>query len=217
MNMWITLITMTLLMNIPAAIPVLLLQADKKIKIAIAARLYLLGFFLVMALTILTSGFISKYSPFPVWLSIASVVAFIITLINCARYMHQHISKWQRRSVVLASFLIIYAVRFKATFIDTGAGYEITSFGMVWSALFFFACFLAYIGTSNPRDTSAAYNPLSDSPSSSRVDKSYAPQSDIDYDVNMKGKDILNDTSLSVIEKKRYRDALQKKEDGSDW
>ncbi|WP_312045476.1 hypothetical protein [Erwinia sp.] len=217
MQMWVMMVFMALLMNIPAMLPALFLKVDKKIKIAITIRVYILCFFLIMTLITLTSSLVDKHASNPLWLSIASAVFFFIALKNCAQYMRKCTSKLQRRSVILFSFFIIYAIRFNSLFINTGAGYETTSFGIVFSALFIFACVLAYLATSSAQYSAGAGTASFDGTSQPRVDKSYAPQSDINYDIHMKGKDVLNDPNLSVIEQQRYRDALQKKEDESGW
>ncbi|EBL0513506.1 hypothetical protein DZG31_24150, partial [Salmonella enterica subsp. enterica serovar Barranquilla] len=121
--------------------------------------------------------------------------------------------------IVLLSFFIVYAIRFNALSINTGAGYEITSFGVVWTSIFLFACLLAYIGTSDTKSLDAAYYSLTTRTSEPRRDKSYAPQVEIDYDVAIKGRSVLNDPNLSLVEQQRYREALQNKEDesGSNW
>ena len=70
--------------------------------------------------------------------------------------------------------------------------------------------------TSNASDLDAFNAGLTSATSQTRVDKSYAPQHEIDYDVHIKGKDVLNDPSASLIERQRYIDALKKREDQQD-
>ncbi|EKN1140739.1 hypothetical protein PWG46_000119 [Salmonella enterica] len=139
----------------------------------------------------------------------------MIALTAYIKYVRQYISKWKRRSIVLLSFFIVYAIRFNALFINTGVGYELTSFGVVWTSIFLFVCLLAYIGTSDTKSLDAAYYSLTTRTSEPRRDKSYAPQVEIDYDVAIKGRSVLNDPSLSLVEQQRYREALQKREDQS--
>ncbi|EIQ2075611.1 hypothetical protein LUU70_004465 [Escherichia coli] len=219
MNSWTGVIIMGLLMNISSVIPALFLKIDKKVKISIMIRLYLLSIFLIFTLTILSTNIIDKYSIFPVWLSIVLTIFFMVALTIYIKYSRQFVSKWKRRVIVLLSFFIMFAIRFNALFIDTGMGYEITSFGVVWSSIFLFACLLAYIGTSDTKSLDAAYYALTTWTSEPRRDKSYAPQTEIDYDVEVKGRTVLNDPNLTLVEQQRYREALQKKEDeyGSDW
>lgn len=219
MNSLMMTIVIGLLMNIPAILPVLFLKIDKSHKTGIAIRVYLVSVLLIFSLVTLTSNITNEYSPFPFWLPIASVVLFMIALVNCVKHIRKFVTKWKRRTIILTSFIIVYAIRFNVIFINTGLGFEITSFGIVWSAFFVFACLLAYIGTSDTQKLDSAYNALSNHSSETRVDKSYASQTDIDYDVSIKGRSVLNDPNLSLIEQQRYRDALQKKEDegGSGW
>lgn len=208
-----------MLINIPAILPVLFLKIDKSKKIGVAIRVYIVSVLLILSLIILTSNTVNGVSLSSVLLSIIFPVLFMFALINCVKNIRKFITKWKRRAVILTSFFIVYAIRFNVVFIDTGMGYEITSFGMAWSALFIFACLLAYLGTSEPHTLDSAYNALSNHTSASRIDKSYAPQSDIDYDVSIKGRSILSDPNLSIVEQQRYRDALNKKDDeaGSGW
>lgn len=163
--------------------------------------------------------YIGEYSTFPVWLPIASVVFFMISLTAYIKYVRQYISKWKRRVALLLSFFIVYAIRFNVLFINTGVGSEITSFGAVWTSIFLFACLLAYIGTSDTKSLDAAYYSLNTRTSAPRRDKSYAPKTEIDYDIAIKGRSVLNDPNLSLVEQQRYREALQKMEDkaGGDW
>ncbi|MFR0239371.1 hypothetical protein [Escherichia coli] len=73
---------MGLLMNISSVIPALFFKIDKKVKISIMIRLYLLSIFLIFTLTILSTNIIDKYSIFPVWLPIVSTIFFMIALTN---------------------------------------------------------------------------------------------------------------------------------------
>lgn len=202
-------------MNIPAVSPVLLLKVDKKNKIGIAIRVYLVSVILILTLITVTAFIVDKYSPFPFWLPIVFSIIFIFTLINCIKYIRQFTTKWKRRAVMLASFFIVYAIRFNVVFINTGMGFEITSFGMWWTALFVFACLLAYIGTSAPNTLALSYNSLASRTSEQRVNKAYVPQSEIDTDIAVKGSSVLFDPSLDIVEQQRYRDALEKRKNDS--
>lgn len=86
----------------------------------------------------------------------------------------------------------------------------------MWYISFIYAFVLAYIATSNASDLDAMNAGLMNATSQTRVDKSYAPQHEIDHDVHIKGKDVLNDPNASLIERQRYIDALKKREDQQD-
>ena len=45
-----------------------------------------------------------------------------------------------------------------------------------------------------------------------KPNKEYKTQSQIDYDIAVKGRSVLSDPNLSIVEQQRYRDALEKKE-----
>ncbi|EEN6984572.1 hypothetical protein FWM26_04175 [Salmonella enterica] len=219
MDSWAGVIIMGLVMNISFIVPALFLKIEKRVKISILIRIYLLSVFLILTLITLTTNIIGEYSTFPVWLPIASAVFFMIALTAYIKYARQYISKWKRRVILLLSFFIVYVIRFNALLINTEGGYEITSFGVVWTSIFLFACLLAYMGTSDTKSLDAAYYSLTTRTSEPRRDKSYAPQTEIDYDVAIKGSSVLNNPNLSLVEQQRYREALQKKEDdlGSNW
>ncbi|HIH6649262.1 TPA: hypothetical protein ACYRSV_005803, partial [Klebsiella michiganensis] len=42
--------------------------------------------------------------------------------------------------------------------------------------------------------------------------KEYEAQSQIDYDIDVKGRGVLSDPNLSIVERQRYRDASDNKE-----
>jgi hypothetical protein len=80
---------------------------------------------------------------------------------------------------------------------------------------FLFACLLAYIACA---DKSAYAVPTTAQSHHSRHSKGDSPQTEIDYDIWLKGKDVLNDPNLTLAEQQRYKDALKRKdEEKSDW
>lgn len=72
------------------------------------------------------------------------------------------------------------------------------------------------MGTSDVEKLDSLHAGLMSATSQGRVDKSYAPQHEIDHDVHIKSKDVLNDPGASLIERQRYSDAIKKKENQED-
>ncbi|ELI9345654.1 hypothetical protein MLH93_19040 [Escherichia coli] len=215
MNSIYWVIFMGLLLNIPSLVPVLFLhKTQKNVKISIAIRLFLLNAFLVLSLVTLSQNITQKYGLFPVWMVLAAIVLFAVTLVPTVKFVRKHLTVGKSRAVILSSFLIVYAVRFNGVFSDVnGSGYTVNGYNTVWTLFFLFACLLAYLGCAG----SKTYSGYSVSSSASQPDyfkptKEYETQSQIDYDIAVKGRSVLSDPSLSIVEQQRYRDALEKKE-----
>ncbi|HGK4302916.1 TPA: hypothetical protein ACJ2QG_004865 [Klebsiella pneumoniae] len=219
MNSIYWVIFMGLLLNIPSLVPVLFLrQTQKNVKISIAIRLFLLNAFLVLSLVTLSQNITQKYGLFPVWLVLAAIVLFAVTLVPTVKFVRKHLTVGKSRAVILSSFLIVYAVRFNGVFSDVnGGGYTLNGYNVVWTLFFLFASLLAYIGCSGCKTYSGYSAPSSASqPDYSKPTKEYETQSQIDYDIAVKGRSVLSDPNLSIVEQQRYRDALEKKE-REDW
>lgn len=212
MQQYLSLIFLSMPINALVVLPVLLLKIDKRVKIGLAIRLYVLSIFTVASATTVASNCIDKFPLLPVWTMLLSCILFMITLINYAKYSRKHLSKWKRRGLVLASFLILLATRANVAAFT----YGMSGFAMMWYGTFLFAFFLAYMGTSDVEKLDSLHAGLMSASSQGRVDKSYAPQHEIDYDVHIKGKDVLNDPGASLIERQRYSDAIKKKENQED-
>ena len=214
---WVLIIA--LLMNIPSLAPVLFLRkTQKNVKVSMVARLFLLNAFLVLSLVTLSRNITQEYGLFPAWLLVVAIGLFAVTLVPTVKFMRRHLTVGKSRAVMLSSFLIVYAVRFHGVFSDlNGSGYTINGYNTVWTFFFLFACLLAYLGCAG----SKTYSGYSASSSASQPDyfkptKEYETQSQIDYDIAVKGRSILSDPNLSIVEQQRYRDALEKKE-REDW
>ncbi|HDZ3009482.1 TPA: hypothetical protein RST33_005261 [Klebsiella pneumoniae] len=219
MNSIYWVIFMGLLLNIPSLVPVLFLRlTQKNVKISIAIRLFLLNAFLVLSLVTLSQNITQKYGLFPVWLVLAAIVLFAVTLVPTVKFVRKHLTVGKSRAVILSSFLIVYAVRFNGVFSDVnGGGYTLNGYNVVWTLFFLFASLLAYIGCSGSKTYSGYSAPSSASqPDYSKPTKEYETQSQIDYDIAVKGRSVLSDPNLSIVEQQRYRDALEKKE-REDW
>ncbi|HHT1318333.1 TPA: hypothetical protein ACTYC6_004410 [Klebsiella michiganensis] len=219
MNSIYWVIFMGLLLNIPSLVPVFFLrQTQKNVKISIAIRLFLLNAFLVLSLVTLSQNITQKYGLFPVWLVLAAIVLFAVTLVPTVKFVRKHLTVGKSRAVILSSFLIVYAVRFNGVFSDVnGGGYTLNGYNVVWTLFFLFASLLAYIGCSGSKTYSGYSAPSSASqPDYSKPTKEYETQSQIDYDIAVKGRSVLSDPNLSIVEQQRYRDALEKKE-REDW
>ncbi|MBS5936705.1 MAG: hypothetical protein KIA66_06965 [Veillonella sp.] len=187
-----------LLLNIPSLTPVLFLKkTQKSVKVSMAVRLFLLNAFLVLSLV---------------------TVLFVIILVPTIKFIRKHLTVGKSRAVILSSFLIIYAVRIHSVFSNAyGSEYTLNGYNVVWTLFFLFACLLAYLGCAG----SKTYFGYSASSSASQPDyfkptKEYETQSQIDYDIAVKGRSVLSDPNLSIVEQQRYRDALEKKE-REDW
>lgn len=207
-------IFIVMLVNIPAIIPSLLLKSDKSIKLQVAIRVYLTTVLLILSLITLASNFVSNHTSYPALLPLIPVVLFAIALHNCGGYLRKVITRKKRRAIILSSFAIVYIIRFNVVIFDNGMGYQMTSYGMVWTAFFVFGCLLAYIATSDDM-RSSTYTASNTTNSESRVDKTHATQSEIDADLSVKGRSILFDPNISISEQQRYKAALDKKEDES--
>ncbi|AOR59250.1 hypothetical protein [Pectobacterium parmentieri] len=200
-----------LLMNIPSLAPVLFLKkTQKSVKVSMAVRLYLLNIFLVLSLVTLSQNTTQKYELFPIWLVITAIGLFAVTLVPTIKFIRKYLSVGKSRAVIVSSFLIVYAIRFHGVFsIGNDSGYTINGYNTVWTLFFLFACLLAYLGCAG----SKTYSGYSASSSASQPDyfkptKEYETQSQIDYDIAVKGRGVLSDPNLSIVEQQRYRDAI---------
>lgn len=146
-------IFMGMLINIPSLAPLLFLRKTQKdVKVSLAFRLFQLNAFLVLSLVMLSQNITQKYGLFPVWLVLAAIVLFAVTLVPTVKFVRKHLTVGKSRAVILSSFLIVYAVRFHGVFSDlNGSGYTINGYNTVWTFFFLFACLLAYLGCSGNR------------------------------------------------------------------
>lgn len=215
MNSIYWVIFMGLLINIPSLAPVLFLRKTQKdVKLSMAVRLFLLNAFLVLPLVTLSQNTTQKYGLFPVWLVVVSIGLLLVTLLPTVKFMRKHLTVGKSRAVILSSFLIVYVVRFHAVFSDVhGSGYAINAYNAVWTFFFLFACLLAYIGCSGNRKHYGAYIPPTTAQPTGH--KAYATQSEIDTDIAVKGSSVLFDPNLDIVEQKRYRDAIEKRNNDS--
>ncbi|MBN3066353.1 hypothetical protein H5A21_20380 [Pectobacterium aquaticum] len=209
---WIFLIG--LLINIPSMIPVLFLRkVSKKVKVSLGLRLFLLNAFLVLSLVTASQNTTQKYGLFPIWLVFAAIGLFSVTLVPTIKSIRKHLSVGKSRAVILSSFLIAYAIRFHSVFSNAyGSGYTLNGYNTVWTLFFLFACMLAYLGCAGSKTYSGYSAPSSASqPDYFKPTKEYETQSQIDYDIAVKGRSVLLDPNLSIVEQQRYRDALKKR------
>ncbi|AUH02075.1 hypothetical protein CWC46_21135 [Prodigiosinella confusarubida] len=210
-----------LLMNIPSLAPMLFIhKVSKKVKVSMALRLFLLNAFLVISLVTVSQNTTQKYGLFPIWLVFVAIGLFVVMLVPTVRFMRKHLTVGKSRAVILSSFLIVYAIRFHGVFSDVnGSGYTLHGYNVVWTLFFLCACLLAYLGCAGNKSY-AGHSALSSTaqPDYYQPTKEYETQSQIDYDVAVKGASVLLDPSLSIVEQQRYRDALKKDDEaGSDW
>ncbi|BES85934.1 hypothetical protein G5647_16225 [Pectobacterium carotovorum] len=215
MNSIYWVIFMGLLINIPSLAPVLFIgNTQKQVKVSMAVRLYLLNTFLVLLLVTLSQNTTQKYGLFPVWLVFAAIGLFVIMLVPTVKFVRKHLTVGKSRAVILSSFLIVYAVRFHSVFsVGNASGYTLNGYNTVWTLCFLFACLLAYLGCAGSKTYSGSYVPSSDmQPDYFKPTKEYEMQSQIDYDVAVKGANILFEPNLSIVEQQRYRDSLEKKQ-----
>lgn len=214
MNTIYWLLLIGLLMNIPSLAPVLFLhKISKKIKASLALRLFLLNAFLVFSVVTLSQNTTQKYGLFPIWLVFAAIGLFAVTLVPTVKFMRKHLTVGKSRAVILSSFLIVYAVRFHSVFSNiNGSGYMLNRYNTVWTLFFLFACLLAYLGCAGDKNYSGFYAPSS-TPQSDyfKPTKEYETQSQIDYDIAVKGSSVLSDPNLSIVEQQRYRDSIKRK------
>ncbi|EAR5439269.1 hypothetical protein F8753_18980 [Salmonella enterica] len=215
MNSIYWMIFMGLLLNIPSLAPVLFLRkTQNNLKVSMAVRLFLLNAFLVLSLVTVSQNITQNYGLFPIWLVWGAIALFMVTLLSTVKFVRKDLTVGKSRAVILSSFLIVYATRFHAVFSDMyGSGYTLNGYNAAWTFFFLFACLLAYLGCAG----SKTYSGYSASSSASQPEyfkptKEYETQSKIDYDIAVKGRSVLSDPNLSIVEQQRYRDALEKKE-----
>ncbi|ECT3983757.1 TPA: hypothetical protein JDJ86_003928 [Salmonella enterica subsp. houtenae] len=212
-------ISIGLLLNIPSLAPVLFLRKiPKKVKASMALRLFLLNAFLVLSVVTVSQNTTQKYGLFPIWLVITAIGLFVIILVPTIKFIRKHLTVGKSRAVILSSFLIIYAVRIHSVFSNAyGSEYTLNGYNVVWTLFFLFACLLAYLGCAGSKTYSGYSAPSSASqPDYFKPTKEYETQSQIDNDIAVKGRSVLSDPNLSIVEQQRYRDALEKKE-REDW
>lgn len=208
-------IFMGMLINIPSLAPLLFLRKTQKdVKVSLAFRLFQLNAFLVLSLVMLSQNITQKYGLFPVWLVLAAIVLFAVTLVPTVKFVRKHLTVGKSRAVILSSFLIVYAVRFHGVFSDlNGSGYTINGYNTVWTFFFLFACLLAYLGCSGNRENYGTYIPPATAQPNGN--KAYASKSEIDTDIAVKGSSVLFDPNLDIVEQQRYRDAIEKRNNDS--
>ena len=204
-------------MNIPSLAPVLFLRkASKNVKVSMGLRLFLLNAFLVLSVVTVSQNTTQKYGLFPIWLVITAIGLFVIILVPTIKFIRKHLTVGKSRAVILSSFLIVYAVRFNGVFSDVnGSGYTVNGYNTVWTLCFLFACLLAYLGCAGSK-TYSGYSAASYSPQSDyfKPTKEYETQSQIDYDIAVKGRSVLSDSNLSIVERQRYHDRLDEMHPG---
>ncbi|MFJ5490573.1 hypothetical protein ACIPT9_04735 [Pectobacterium carotovorum] len=208
-------ISMGLLINIPSLAPVLFIRkASRNVKVLMVLRLFLLNAFLVISLVTVSQNTTQKYGLFPIWLIITAIGLFAVMLVSTVRFIRKHLTVGKSRVVILSSFLIIYAIRFHSVFsAGNGSGYTLNGYNVVWTLFFLFASLLAYLGSGGSKTYSGSSAPLSiPQPDYFKPTKEYETQSQIDYDIAVKGRSVLSDPNLSIVEQQRYRDALKNRE-----
>lgn len=205
-----------LLLNLPAMAPVLFLKkAQKQVKVSMAIRLYLLSVFLVLSLMTLSQNITQKYGLFPIWLVFAAIGLFVVILVPTMKFMRKQLAVGKSRAVILSSFMIVYAVRFHGVFsFGNSSEYVLNGYNAAWTFLFLFACLLVYLGCAGSKNHSCSSTPSSDiQPDYYRPTKEYETQSQIDYDIAVKGTSVLLDPNLNIVEQKRYRDRIDKRKE----
>lgn len=133
--------------------------------------------------------------------------------VQTIKFIRKHLTVGKSRVVILSSFLIVYASRFHGVFSDiNGGGYTLNGYNVVWTLFFLFACLLAYLASAGSKTYSGSYVPSSHmQPDHFKPTKEYETQSQIDYDIAVKGRSVLSDPNLSIVEQQRYRDAIEKR------
>ncbi|WP_038908698.1 membrane protein, partial [Dickeya oryzae] len=133
MNSVYWVIFMGMLINIPSLAPLLFLKKTQKdVKVSLAFRFFLLNAFLVLSLVTLSQNITQKYGLFPIWLVLAAIVLFAVTLVSTVKFVRKHLTVGESRAVILSSFLIVYAIRFHGVFSDVnGSGYTINGYNTV--------------------------------------------------------------------------------------
>ncbi|KHT07768.1 membrane protein [Pectobacterium brasiliense] len=216
MNSIYWVIFMGLLINIPSLAPVLFLRkVSKKVKVSMALKLFLLNAFLVLSVVTLTQNTSQKYGLFPVWLVLAAIGVFAVTLVPTIKFIRKYLSVGKSRTVILSSFLIVYAIRFHSVFSNVNdSGYTVNGYNAAWTFFFLFASLLAYLGCAGSKTYSGSYE-SSSTPQFDYVNptKEYETQSQIDYDIAVKGASVFFDPNLSIVEQQRYRDAIESRRD----
>ncbi|MEI3777048.1 hypothetical protein [Pectobacterium brasiliense] len=208
-----------LLMNIPSLAPVLFLRkTQKQVKVSMAVRLYLLNIFLLLSLVTLSQNTTQKYGLFPVWLVFAAIGLFMVMLVPTVKFMRKHLTIGKSRAVILSSFLIVYVIRFHGVFsVGNGSGYTVNGYNAAWTFFFLFACLLVYLGCAGSKTYSGSYAQSSASqPDYFKPTKEYETQSQIDYDIAVKGRSVLSDPNLSIVEQQRYRNRIEKRFSSND-
>ncbi|MGM3172213.1 hypothetical protein ACS249_19920, partial [Dickeya chrysanthemi] len=215
MNTFYWVLFMGLLINIPSLAPVLFLhKISKKVKASLALRLFLLNAFLVLSVVTVSQNTTQKYGLYPVWLIIIAIGLFAVTLVPTIKFIRKHLTVGKSRAVVLSSFLIVYAVRIHAVFANAyGSGYTLNGHNTVWTLCFLFACLVTYLGCAGNKKYYGTSIPLANAQPKSH--KAYAPQSEIDVDIAVKGSSVLFDPNLDIVEQQRYRDAIEKRNNDS--
>jgi len=94
------------------------------------------------------------------------------------------------------------------------SGYTLNGYNAAWT-FFLFACLLVYLGCAGDKLYSGSSCQSSVSQSQSELDyyqptKEFESQSQIDYDIAVKGASILSDLNLNIVEQQRYRGAIDK-------
>lgn len=205
---------MGLLINIPSLAPVLFIhKVSKKVKVSMALRLFLLNAFLVISLVTVSQNTTQKYGLFPIWLVFVAIGLFVVMLVPTVRFMRKHLTVGKSRAVILSSFLIVYAIRFHGVFSDVnGSGYTLNGYNVVWTLFFLFASLLVYLDCIGGK-TNAGHSAPSSTPQPDyyQPTKEYETQSQIDYDIAVKGISVLSDLNLNIVEQRRYRDNLDKR------
>ncbi|MEA9392132.1 hypothetical protein SJI19_16535 [Acerihabitans sp. TG2] len=206
------------LINIPAIAPVLFLKkTQKQVKVSMAFRLYLLSVFLVLSLMTLSQNMTQKYGLFPVWLVFAAFGLFVVMLIPTIKFVRKHLSIGKSRAVILSSFLIVYAVRFHGVFsFGNSDGYMLNGYNATWTIFFLFACLMVYICCAGDKTYyGSSVSSSSTQPDYYKPSKEYETQTQIDYDIAVKGASVLLDPNLNIVEQQRYRDSLNKNDDSN--
>jgi hypothetical protein len=127
--------------------------------------------------------------------------------------MRKHLAVGKSRAVILSSFLIVYAIRFHGVFtFMSDSGYALNGYNVAWTLFFLFACLLVYLGCAGDKTYVGSSTSSTLKPDYYQPTKEYETQSQIDYDVAVKGPSILFDPNLSIVEQQRYRDSLEKKQ-----
>jgi hypothetical protein len=86
----------------------------------------------------------------------------------------------------------------------------------VWTLFFLFAFLLAYLGCAGSK-TYSGYSASSSAPRPDYLNRTKnMKHNQIDYDIAVKGRSVLSDPNLSIVEQQRYRDALEKKKEKID-